>query len=1029
MSKNSEVKITFKAFNKDFNKAMSEMNKETSRLRQEMKLQQEQLKHSGTETQKLESRMASLEKIYDVARQKTEATAKQLEQAKKLWGENSEEAKKLESQLKRNQIAEQQVANSITETQKALEQSKNSMAGLENEQKQLESQMSKLNAEYELQATQLKDNASETDKLKLKLDHLNKSHDVAKEKVRNYEQQLEQAKKQYGANSTEVNKYEKELLEARTAEEKLAKEITATNAKLKEQEDVLKKTAKSLKDTGDKMKSIGKDMSMKVTAPIVGLGAASVKVGAEFEKSMSKVQALSGATADDMQRLEEQARELGKTTVFSASQAAEAQAFLAMAGYDVNQILASMPGLLDLAAAGQMDLGNSADITTNIMSAFGLEAEKTTHTADVLAKASANANTDVSQLGEAIKYLGPVANSLGWELEESAAAVMSLSNAGIQGSMAGQAFASSLSRLSNPTKAMRGVMDELNLSFFDAQGKIKSMPSIIAELERSTQGMTAEQKSAALSVLFGAEAFKHWAVLLEEGSKTLSENTQMLIEADGAAKEMAETMSDNLVGRWNEFKSALQELALSIYETLEPALKTVLEILKVVVNIFNAIPGPIKTLIVVLAGLVAAIGPVLTALGFMLTNISALITMLTPGSAIFVKLASVFGGLSKVVGIVTGLFAKLGPVIALLTNPITLVITAIAGIGAILVYAYKEFEWFRDAVNAIWDFIKEITVKVFTSIGEFFKEWGPTILAILAGPLGLIIKFFIDNWEQIKEITSKAFEAVKEIIATIIGFIIDKVKTDFENMKNLITTIFTAIKDTILNIWEGIKTIFTTVMTAITNFITTTWNGIKNATTTIWNGIKDTLSNVWNGIKSTATNVWEGIKNFIMTPVNAVKDGVIKAFDYMKTRIASIWNGLKEVVKAPINTIIGYINTFINGLNKIQIPDWVPVVGGGNLNLPTIPMLAKGTNYFKGSEYGNLAIVGEKGPELVNLPIGSRVHTAQETQQMLNNVGGEITLNVPVEIDGRVIARATAKYDARELFNRQHSTNRGGGRR
>lgn len=312
-------------------------------------------------------------------------------------------------------------------------------------------------------------------------------------------------------------------------------------------------------------------MALGTGAALVGI----VSAGANFEQIMSKVAAVSGASGSEMKQLEAQAKELGATTQFSATQAGEGMMYLAQAGFKTSDIMKAMPGMLDLAAAGALDLGTAADIASNIMSGFGLSADKATHTADVLALAASNSNTNVTQMGEAMKYAAGTAHTVGFSMEETSAAIMAMANSGLQGSVAGQAFATSLGRLAKPTKEMRKVMDELNLSFFDQQGKIKPLPTIIKELEDKTGSMTNQQKSATLTTLFGAEAYKNWAALMQEGSEKLEKNTKALEKADGAAAKMAKTMNDNLKGKWIEFTSALEGLAITIFTLIAPALAAI----------------------------------------------------------------------------------------------------------------------------------------------------------------------------------------------------------------------------------------------------------------------------------------------------------------------------------------------------------------------------------------------------------------------------------------------------------------------
>ncbi|WP_242145900.1 MULTISPECIES: phage tail tape measure protein [unclassified Bacillus cereus group] len=350
------------------------------------------------------------------------------------------------------------------------------------------------------------------------------------------------------------------------------------------------------KNTGSIFKGVG-GAALGMGAAVAGVtgiafGVASaitnvVSAGASYEEQMSKVKAISGASGKEFEMLKAQAKQLGSDTKYSATEAAEGMEFLARAGFKTGDIMKAMPGMLDLAAAGALDLGRAADISSNIMSGFGIEAGKAGHVSDVLAKAAASANTDVSQLGEAMKYLAPTAKSVGWSMEESTAAVMALSDAGIQGSMAGQAFGSSLTRLADPTKKMRKVMEKLNLSFFDHNGVMKPLPQLVSEIKDKTKHLTKEQQAAALSTLFGAEAYKHWSVLIEKGGQALGENTEMLKNADGAAKKMANTMNQNLAGAWKGFQSKLETLSITIFEKLSPALQSIVNFGSDVVSSFT----------------------------------------------------------------------------------------------------------------------------------------------------------------------------------------------------------------------------------------------------------------------------------------------------------------------------------------------------------------------------------------------------------------------------------------------------------
>lgn len=323
----------------------------------------------------------------------------------------------------------------------------------------------------------------------------------------------------------------------------------------------------------EKAKQYTKYAALGTAAAATGVAYSSMKTAASFEQQMSKVGAISGASATELGRLNAEAQNLGKSTVFTATQAGEGMEYLALAGWKTNNIISAMPGMLNLAAAGSLDLGRAADITSDTMQAFGMSADKATHAADVYAYAQANANTNVEQMGEALKYSAPAANSFGWSLEETSAATMAFANSGLKGSIAGQAFASSLTRLAKPTTKMGKMMKKTNSEFFTAEGTLKSMPDLVKELEKATKKMTQEQRAGYLATLFGAEAYKHWAILLETGSDKLRTMTSELENADGTAARMSAKMVDNYSGSLMLMQSSFEAAQIKFATPILPVFK------------------------------------------------------------------------------------------------------------------------------------------------------------------------------------------------------------------------------------------------------------------------------------------------------------------------------------------------------------------------------------------------------------------------------------------------------------------------
>ena len=514
---------------------------------------------------------------------------------------------------------------------------------------------------------------------------LSRSFDAASIKLQEQRRRYDELVASGTASSAQIERQANAVNQAQAQYNRLERELAEVTNQLRIQSSQWTRVGQSFQDVGNKMtfvgngmKQIGQNMSMYVTAPLAAMGAGIVKVGMDFDSQMSKVSAVSGATGADFEALRAKSQELGATTKFTATQVAEGMEYLALAGFKTNQILGATEGMLNLAAAAGMDLGMAADITSDVMSAFGMKATEAGHAADVFAYAQANANTNVEQMGEAMKYVAPMANQMGWSLEETSAAMMKLADNGLKGSIAGQAFASSLGRLAKPTKKMNETMDELGLSFFDANDNMKSLPDIIAHLEDRFEGLTMKQKSSAITTLFGAEAYKHWAILLESGSDILKTHTKSLENADGTAKRMADTMVDNLGGSILMLKSALEGLMIQFSDLIKDDLRSFAEWLTKITGKFAELDDGTKKTILVVGALAAAIGPVLIVGGALISSIGTIV--------------SAVGGLSVAIGAAGGATTAFGASLALITGPVGWAIGGIALLTAGGVALYKNWD-------------------------------------------------------------------------------------------------------------------------------------------------------------------------------------------------------------------------------------------------------------------------------------------------------------------------------------------------
>jgi TP901 family phage tail tape measure protein len=412
---------------------------------------------------------------------------------------------------------------------------------------------------------------------------------------------------------------------------------------------------------GKNMQKLGGDLSKYVSLPIIALGAVALTTAAEFEKSMNKVRAVTGATGRDFDAMQEQAKELGRTTQFSASQAADGMSFLAMAGFEANEIVSSMPAVLNLAAAGQMELAQAADVASNIMSGYGMTTEQLGHAVDVMAKTFTSANTDLAQLGDAMKFVGPVAASAGVQFEEVAAAIGLLGNAGIQGSMAGTTLRGAISALVGPSNKAANTMRKLGLNVTTADGKLRPLNQIIEQLAKS--GAT----TADFMAIFGQRAGPGMAALVSQGADALRNLTGELENSGGTAQEIADVQMEGLSGAMLRLKSAFEGAMIALADsglltTATSLVEGLASAFGVLADFVGGLPAPIGAAALAFLGLVAAAGPALLIAGSLVrayTTLSASL-LAVAGSAKIAKIALVSTGIGAalvVVGTALSVFA------------------------------------------------------------------------------------------------------------------------------------------------------------------------------------------------------------------------------------------------------------------------------------------------------------------------------------------------------------------------------------
>lgn len=675
----------------------------------------------------------------------------------------------------------------------------------------------------------------------------------------------------------------------------LQREIIETENELRRLEEQANQSAAALQKisaTGEKLKNVGGNIEsagkklLPVTATVTALGAASVKTAADFEAAMSKVAAVSGATGSELDALSAKAREMGSKTKFSASEAAEAMNYMAMAGWKTEDMLSGIEGVMNLAAASGEDLAATSDIVTDALTAFGLSAKDSGHFADVLAAASSNANTNVSMMGETFKYCAPIAGALGFSVEDTAEAIGLMANAGIKSTQAGTALRTIMTNLSGDVKICGANIGEVTVATKNADGSMRNLSDILADCRLAFAGLSESEKAAAAESLVGKNAMSGFLALMNAGEADINKLSGAIDMCNGAAKDMADTMNDNLEGQLTILKSQLQELAISFGEILLPAVKKIVGWIQGFMDVLNSLPDGVKETIVTIALVAAALGPVLIVIGKIISAVGTIMTIVP-------KLAGV---IKTVQGAFTALNATM------LSNPIVLMIAAITALVAAFVYLWNNCEEFRQFWIDLWEDIKSAAVAVWEGLKEFFAGAWQAIRATAETVWNGIAGFFTGLWNGIKNTFTTVVNAISAFLASM-----------WNSIKAVTTTVWTGISSFFTTVWNGIRTVVTTVVTAVSTFLTTAWNtirnvlstvlnAIKNVFTTVWNAIKATITTVVNGIRETITSVWNGIKSTVSTIVNAIKTAVSNAFSAM-------WNGVK-------NTVSGIYNAIRNGFNN-----------------------------------------------------------------------------------------------------------------
>lgn len=793
----------------------------------------------------------------------------------------------------------------------------------------------------------LKLDPSNTELLSQKQRLLKDAIAATKEKLDSLKVAQEQAKQQLENGELGQDKYDalqREIVETEEELRRLQQEAATTNTALS----TIDVAGQKMETVGNSIAGAGKKM-MGVTTVIGGVGVAAVKTAADFDSAMSQVAAVSGATGKDFDALRNKAREMGAKTKFSATEAAEAMNYMAMAGWKTEDMLDGIEGVMNLAAASGEDLAATSDIVTDALTAFGLSAKDSGHFADILAAASSNANTNVSMMGETFKYCAPIAGALGFSAEDTAEAIGLMANAGIKSSQAGTALRTIMNNLAGDVKISGKAIGDVTIATTNADSSMRDLSDILADCRSAFGNLTESEKAQAAESLVGKNAMSGFLALMNAGEDDIAKLSSAIDNCDGSAEKMAMTMQDNLAGQLTILKSQLQELAISFGDILMPAIRSIVSKLQGFVDKLNGMDEGTKRTIVTIALLVASIGPLLVIIGTAISKIGVAMQGV-------VKLANCISKLKVSVQGGTGVLGKLGAALGGISAPVLAVVAVIAVLVAAFVHLWKTNEGFRDAIIGTWNRIKDtisgfcqgIVDRLnalgfqFTDIVDVLKTvWDgfcqvlapifegvfnnianilSTVTGVITGILDVFIGIFTGNWSQ-------AWTGVKEIFSSIWNGI----SSFFTNILNVIK----GVADVVLGwfgtswneVWTNIKTFFEGIWNGIATFFTTIWETLKNVVTVGIMAIGSILSAafdiitlpfrfIWENCKEIIISVWDAIKSKVSTVIHAVASVISTVMNAIKTVFSTVWNAIKTVVTTVVNAIKSVVTTVFNAIKS-----------------------------------------------------------------------------------------------------------------
>lgn len=919
--------------------------------------------------------------------------------------------------------------------------------------------VSELQAEHERLTREIEETGQATPELTRQLQANEKALQKAQEATAREEERLEELKntlREAGVNTDNLGRDTDELrqqYERLEQAQKKVQEITEKQAANKEAISQTKAQLGGLVGT--------------VTAVGAAIYAGPVKKAAEFQEQMSTVKSISNASAEDMAKLSQKAKEMGATTAFTAAEAGEAMEYMAMAGWKTGDMLGGIEGIMNLASASGEELGSVSDIVTDALTAFGLTASDAGHFSDVLAQASSNANTNVSMMGSTFQKMAPVAGALGYSVEDMSLGIGLMANASIKAEVAGTSLKTALANMAKPTKQQAAYMDKYGISLTKSDGTMKSFGEVVENLRGSLGGLSEQEQIAAATAIFGKESFAGMLAIVNASEQDYNKLTEAVYNCDGAAKKMAETKLDNLNGSITLAKSAFDGLQVELGELLLPTLtegvKKFTDIITVVTTFVRENPGAVKAIAKIVTGLVGLkAGGLIAKLGFLevkggILSIQKAFTMIK-GLGITKYLSSMGGGFS-------GILTKILPLVGV-----------IAAVGGAVYYVSTHLEQVRGFIQktfgdeglAVFDKLWGVITQVGTALKDAFftsgtgvldtlKEILPTILSTLQNGLLPILPMIVDLVTQILPLVGQLITAILPVLGELVGAVVVVLAQLIAEILPVIAQLISAILPLVLQIVQAVLPVLidliNTIVPVLIEIIQAVLPVIIQLIQTILPivmQIIDTVLPVFISLLNTIVPIFQNIIQAILPVLQQLLQALVPVIQLLAEVFASVLGSALQSIAAIVENVMSIFQGLIDFITGVFTGNWSQAwngiksifsgaVGGlgeiikaplravvsavntviSGLNKLSVPdwvpgIGGKGINiplipgFVNGTaRTPDTFIAGENGPELITGAANRSVFTAAQTGQIFNNMAQAQNLNTASNVNAGAIGAGT----------------------